>query len=267
VKGLNAQSCSGIVYLLGMFSSKQFMFVAEDNAKALSLLIEAINYIISYQDESNSKLIYALLAKQEIFESLKALQLEAAFSEDIHEGRSHTNESNPHNEEEKKHEGRKSSISKEESMPNAENNKAVVKEDEKKEETIPSGGHIPPTRPHFAAPSMKWIPTAEWFDEWKAELPIDNIIEALKYLRQKLEKLDIHREEPKILNFLSTFSLKGILPNIPKIFVIRYSGNDSIDIWLITFVWGVIFMRNQEVPIFDSSAFKMFKVSFYQKQF
>jgi hypothetical protein len=41
-------------------------------------------------------------------------------------------------------------------------------------------------------------------------------------------------------------SLKGILPTIPKILVTTYRGNDSIDTWLISYLWGLVFVFAQE---------------------
>lgn len=53
--------------------------------------------------------------------------------------------------------------------------------------------------------------------------------------------VDINEDE--LANYLSRFSLKGLLPTMPKILVTTYRGNDSIDTWLIAFMWGLIFVH------------------------
>lgn len=48
--------------------------------------------------------------------------------------------------------------------------------------------------------------------------------------------------EEQLATYLQKFSLKGILPSMPKILVTTYKGNQSIDTWLIAYVWGLVFV-------------------------
>jgi len=52
-KSLCKEGCEGLMYLLTMFSKKEFLKEREDNCKSLVSLMEAINYLIAYHDETN----------------------------------------------------------------------------------------------------------------------------------------------------------------------------------------------------------------------
>ena len=52
-KSLCKEGCEGLMYLLKIFSKKEFLKEREDNCKSLVSLMEAINYLIAYHDETN----------------------------------------------------------------------------------------------------------------------------------------------------------------------------------------------------------------------
>lgn len=52
-KSLCKDGCEGLLYLLTVFAKKDFLMEREDNCKTLCSLMEAINYIIAYHDETN----------------------------------------------------------------------------------------------------------------------------------------------------------------------------------------------------------------------
>ena len=52
-KSLCKDGCEGMLYLLTIFAKKEFLLEREDNCKTLCSLMEAINYLIAYHDESN----------------------------------------------------------------------------------------------------------------------------------------------------------------------------------------------------------------------
>lgn len=51
---------------------------------------------------------------------------------------------------------------------------------------------------------------------------------------------------------------------MPKILVTTYRGNDSIDTWLIAYLWGLIFVQAQEFALFDHRKFRLFSINTYQ---
>ena len=55
-KQLCRESCDGLIYLVQVFSKKDFLLEKEDNCKTLTSLFETINYLIAYHDETNQYL-------------------------------------------------------------------------------------------------------------------------------------------------------------------------------------------------------------------
>ena len=47
---------------------------------------------------------------------------------------------------------------------------------------------------------------------------------------------------------------------MPKILVTTYRGNQSIDTWLISYVWGLVFVFAQEFKMFEPRFFRLFGV-------
>lgn len=60
-KNLCKEGCEGLMYLLNVFAKKEFLLEKEDNCKTLGSLIEAINYLIAYHDETNHYLQIQLM--------------------------------------------------------------------------------------------------------------------------------------------------------------------------------------------------------------
>ena len=50
---------------------------------------------------------------------------------------------------------------------------------------------------------------------------------------------------------------------MPKILVTTYRGNDSIDTWLIAFLWGLVFVIAQDYQIYDHHKFRLFSINTY----
>ena len=122
-------------------------------------------------------------------------------------------------------------------------------------------------------------PSPEWFKKWKETLLLPNIKacitqtynKAMAFRNQILEEEGVYTsnqivniDEEQLATYLKRFSLKGLLPQMPKILVTTYRGNDSIDTWLIAYLWGLIFVNAQEISIFDHRKFKLFSINTYQ---
>jgi len=74
----------------------------------------------------------------------------------------------------------------------------------------------------------------------------------------------VNIDEDALASFLQkSSSLKGILPSIPKILVTTYRGNDSIDTWLISYLWGLVFVFAQEYQMYDHRSFRLFSINTY----
>ena len=55
-KSLSREGCDGLMYLVQVFTKKEFILEKEDNAKTATALFECINYLIAYHDETNQNL-------------------------------------------------------------------------------------------------------------------------------------------------------------------------------------------------------------------
>lgn len=115
--------------------------------------------------------------------------------------------------------------------------------------------------------------TPEWEAQWKEGLNLPNIKQAIQYTDDKARSFlaknpspDNNIDADKFVEFLKKSSLKGLLPNQVKILVTTYNGNSSIDTWAISYIWGQVFMRQQDVPMFNIETIKMFKVNFVQPE-
>lgn len=54
--------------------------------------------------------------------------------------------------------------------------------------------------------------------------------------------------------------LDYVLPVPHAIIVRRYQPNKFTNIWFSTYLWGVIFLRNQRMPLFDGTKISLFHV-------
>jgi hypothetical protein len=120
------------------------------------------------------------------------------------------------------------------------------------------------------------FPHQGWFLRWRETLLLPNLkiciqhtySKAMSYRNQMIDRDQSLSAQNQIVNigeeqlatYLQKFSLKGILPQMPKILVTTYKGNPSIDTWLISYMYGLVFVFAQEFKVFDSRVFRLFGV-------
>jgi hypothetical protein len=63
------------------------------------------------------------------------------------------------------------------------------------------------------------------------------------------------------MELISGTTLVGVLPVPHSIVVRRYIPNAYTNMWFTTYVWGVIFLRNQSYALMDGQRIRMFTVS------
>ena len=125
----------------------------------------------------------------------------------------------------------------------------------------------------------KW-PSREWFFKWRETLLLTNIKSSIQHTynksmayRNQMIETDLSYSANQIVNidedalatYLKKFSLKGLLPKIPNILVTTYRGNQSIDTWLISYLWGLVFIFAQEYQMFEPRFFRLFSVNNYSQ--
>ncbi|CAI5719067.1 unnamed protein product [Hyaloperonospora brassicae] len=111
----------------------------------------------------------------------------------------------------------------------------------------------------------EFVPTVEWLAAWKKKLPLTTSLRLLQHLIPQLEsacqKAGGSLDEDAMLYFLRTTTMVGLLPVPHPIVIRKYQINQFTHLWFTTFTWGVIFLRNQMLPLFDGGAITLFTIS------
>jgi Dyggve-Melchior-Clausen syndrome protein len=68
-------------------------------------------------------------------------------------------------------------------------------------------------------------------------------------------------DEQHILDVLNEITMVGLLPVPHPIVIRKYQPNQYTALWFTAFLWGVIFLRNQDLPLFDGQCVELFHVS------
>eukprot|EP00004_Rigifila_ramosa_P022164 TRINITY_DN6004_c0_g1_i1.p1 TRINITY_DN6004_c0_g1~~TRINITY_DN6004_c0_g1_i1.p1 ORF type:complete len:976 (-),score=252.71 TRINITY_DN6004_c0_g1_i1:80-3007(-) len=111
-------------------------------------------------------------------------------------------------------------------------------------------------------PSVRvWTPTREWVSEWKSKLPLQTIARALQVLVPQVNKVCAEpTDEASVVMFLRGTTLVGVLPVPHPIVIRRYAANDQTTSWFSTYLWGVVYVRNQSPPVFYGTNVQIFSV-------
>lgn len=116
---------------------------------------------------------------------------------------------------------------------------------------------------HITPDANQWTPSVEWVCQWKNKLPLQTIMRLLQVLVPQVEKICIDKgltDESEILKFLQHGTLVGLLPVPHPILIRRYQANTGTTAWFRTYMWGVIYLRNVEPPIWYDTDVKLFEI-------
>ncbi|KAE8576852.1 hypothetical protein XENTR_v10004347 [Xenopus tropicalis] len=109
----------------------------------------------------------------------------------------------------------------------------------------------------------QWNPTTDWVMSWKVKLPLQTIMRLLQVLVPQVEKICIDKgltDESEILKFLQHGTLVGLLPVPHPILIRKYQANAGTAMWFRTYMWGVIYLRNMDPPIWYDTDVKLFEI-------
>lgn len=109
----------------------------------------------------------------------------------------------------------------------------------------------------------QWVPSSDWVYQWKSKLPLQTIMRLLQVLVPQVEKICIDKgltDESEILKFLQHGTLVGLLPVPHPILIRRYQANAGTTAWFRTYMWGVVYLRNIEPPIWYDTDVKLFEI-------
>lgn len=109
-----------------------------------------------------------------------------------------------------------------------------------------------------------FIPTHEWVQSWRPKLPLYTITTLIDTLTPDVEKIcsQEYATEEDVIVYLKNTTLVGLLP-VPHTIIIRtFQGNSKIDTFIITFIWGCIYVKmSTRVPWVDAKAIKLFRIN------
>ena len=77
-KSLSGTTSSKLLNLFSLFSSPPFLYGLPSNYVYVVMLLETFNNIVQYQYEGNANLVYAILRRKVLFDSLANLTLDKA---------------------------------------------------------------------------------------------------------------------------------------------------------------------------------------------
>nr|XP_046232325.1 protein HID1b [Scatophagus argus] len=111
--------------------------------------------------------------------------------------------------------------------------------------------------------SAAWRANPDWVLAWKAKLPLQTIMRLLQVLVPQVEKICIDKgltDESEILKFLQHGTLVGLLPVPHPILIRKYQANAGTAMWFRTYMWGVIYLRNVDPPIWYDTDIRLFEI-------
>ncbi|XP_077413241.1 protein HID1 [Vanacampus margaritifer] len=114
-----------------------------------------------------------------------------------------------------------------------------------------------------ASPASLWTPTPDWVLSWKCKLPLQTIMRLLQVLVPQVEKICIDKgltDESEILKFLQHGTLVGLLPVPHPILIRKYQANAGTAMWFRTYMWGVVYLRNVDPPIWYDTDVRLFEI-------
>ena len=253
-KSMSLVAAVKLVNLFELFSSPKFLYSGEFAYRHLALLLEVFNNIIQYQYHGNAHLVYAIVRRKDAFGHLASLGLERA------QAQCH------------KVYGEQTAVKRDDDAP-------IMQIDSKAgvpmgidTKGIPMGvgaEEDSQTQQSSLAAGTPFQPTKEWLAELKESLPMETVTRLLQHLVPVVDDIVNKKQgvvdEQEILDVLNEITMVGLLPVPHSIVIRKYQPNQYTALWFTAFMWGVIFLRNQNLPIFDGQCIELFQVSLQEE--
>ncbi|XP_035262802.1 protein HID1-like [Anguilla anguilla] len=131
------------------------------------------------------------------------------------------------------------------------------------EDVLETEVESPRKRLSGSSSATPWVPTPEWVLSWKVKLPLQTIMRLLQVLVPQVEKICIDKgltDESEILKFLQHGTLVGLLPVPHPILIRKYQANAGTAMWFRTYMWGVVYLRNVDPPIWYDTDVRLFEI-------
>uniref|UniRef100_H3CWN3 HID1 domain containing n=1 Tax=Tetraodon nigroviridis TaxID=99883 RepID=H3CWN3_TETNG len=291
LKSLSMVAANKLLHLLEAFSTTWFLFSAAQNHHLVFFLLEAFNNIIQYQFDGHCNLVYAIIRKRNVFHQLANLPSDAAAIQRALQRKRKSPDviSRTSSQETVSMEGSHPAVPAEPgtlktslvAMPGIDKltEKSQVSEDGTMVSVPKTDGQL--TDQSVAAGTSDtesnsgrdnevprpltslWGPTPDWVLSWKCKLPLQTIMRLLQVLVPQVEKICIDKgltDESEILKFLQHGTLVGLLPVPHPILIRKYQPNAGTAMWFRTYMWGVIYLRNVDPPIWYDTDVRLFEI-------
>lgn len=246
-KSMSLVAAVKLVNLFELFSSPKFLYSGEHAHRHLALLLEVFNNIIQYQYHGNSHLVYAIVRRKDAFGQLAALSLEsaqAACHKVYGEQMSVTPDMDSQD-----HRG----------IPGTVDHTQQTKSGENEDPASATASEA------AVGAGKPFSPNQEWLEELKQSLPMETVTRLLQHLVPVVDEIVAKKQgvvdEQEILDVLQEITMVGLLPVPHPIVIRRYQPNAYTHLWFTAFMWGVVFLRNQSLPIFSGDCIELFQVS------
>uniref|UniRef100_A0A8C6WL31 HID1 domain containing b n=1 Tax=Neogobius melanostomus TaxID=47308 RepID=A0A8C6WL31_9GOBI len=299
LKSLSMVAASKLLHLLEAFSTPWFLFSSPQNNHLVFFLLEVCNNIIQYQFDGNSKLVYSIIRKRTIFHQLANLPCDAVsinnalqkmkkkrpelsrtsstdtqssdvFKQDVppEQGTFKASlEAMPGIDKitEKSQvcaDGTLMSVSRSVAPQTTEGGANAASDTESNSERDVES-EASRSRLSSVSSCPSWTPTSDWALSWKSKLPLQTIMRLLQVLVPQVEKICIDKgltDETEILQFLQHGTLVGLLPVPHPILIRKYQANTGTTAWFHTYMWGVIYLRNVDPPIWYDTDIRLFEI-------
>ncbi|CAM9755362.1 unnamed protein product [Chrysoparadoxa australica] len=276
-KSLSLVASVKMVNLFELFTSPQFLYSAQANHTYVLLLVESFNNVIQYQYTGNPHLTYAIVRRRKLFESLSNLTLEAAIAAAKQEAGSGIKSVPPASEpspmatreicrgaggaeedviEEASPVRPPPTVQRQSRATEGEQAGAAANE-------VITVGRLPDDALCKVIPPF--LPNEEWLALVKPEAALNTILRLIGHLAPQLDhacKMGKVTNEAQVLDFITNTTMVGLLPVPHPIIIRRYQPNYYTKLWFSSFLWGVVFVKNQGVnPLFDGEAVRLFTVT------
>ncbi|KAH9402187.1 cell wall biogenesis protein [Tyrophagus putrescentiae] len=220
LKTLSMVAAAKVLHLLEAFSTPWFLFSNPSNHHLVFFLLEIFNNIIQYQFDGNANLMYTIIKKRHAFHALANLPTDYGAIQ-----RSLSSATNA---------ASSASSASAGSLRRASSSRV--------------GGHSrkQPHRPHSL------------IERASSQPPEHDIV-----LVPQVEKMCIEKgitDENEILRFLQHGTLVGLLLVPHPILICKYKTNVGTTIWFRTYMWGVIYLRNSDPPIWYDTNVRLFEI-------
>lgn len=267
-RSMSLVSSVKLVNLFELFSSPKFLYSGEKAYKHLALLLEIFNNIIQYQYNGNQQLVYAIVRRKDAFGRLTSLTLPTAVQQCSKAFPSHL---------EPEYDADAAEQVAALSIQDVDETGNPIHAVESREDKHSKRADNPATswesiedtvstvESSVAGVKERFTPTESWLAELRSSLPLETVNRLLQHLVPVIDDIVENQngviDETEILEVFKDITMVGLLP-VPHAIVIRkYQPNQYTSIWFTAFMWGVIFLRSQQPPIFDLECIQLFQVS------